>query len=218
MKYKKQNNAVVLLEDGTIFHGKSVGISGIATGEICFNTGMTGYQEVFTDPSYYGQLMITTNAHIGNYGVHADEVESDSMKIAGLICKNFNNGFSRESANGNLQTYFKHQNKVVISDVDTRALVKYIRDKGAMNAIISTTTTDVDELTKLLAEVPSMEGLELSSSVSAKDPYFAGDENATHKVAVLDLGIKRNILKCLTDRDCYLQAFPMHTSYEEMKC
>ena len=97
---------------------------------------MTGYQEVFTDPSYYGQLMITTNAHIGNYGVKNEEVESDGMKIAGLICKNFNNGFSREDCD--LNSYFVKQNKVVISDVDTRAVVRHIRDKGAMNAIIST--------------------------------------------------------------------------------
>ena len=216
MKYRKRKDAVVLLEDGTIFYGKSAGIKGIATGEICFNTGMTGYQEVFTDPSYFGQLMITTNAHIGNYGVHIDEVESESMKISGLICKNFNNGFSRENANGNLQTYFENENKVVVSDVDTRALVKYIRDKGAMNAIISNTTTDIDELTKLLSEVPSMAGLELSSSVSTKSPYFVGDKNGRYQVAVLDLGIKRNILKCLTERDCYLKVFPMYTSYEEM--
>ena len=207
MKYKKQNNAVVLLEDGTIFHGKSVGIEGVATGEICFNTGMTGYQEVFTDPSYYGQLMITTNAHIGNYGVHSDEVESDSMKIAGLICKNFNKGFSREAADGDLYQYFQDQNKVVVSDVDTRALVRYIRDKGAMNAIISTESTDINALQKRLEKIPSMEGLELSSKVSTDKPYFFGNENAKYKVAVLDLGVKQNMLRCLSERDCYLQVF-----------
>jgi carbamoyl-phosphate synthase small subunit len=217
MKYKKQNNAVVLLEDGTIFHGKSAGIEGVATGEICFNTGMTGYQEVFTDPSYYGQLMITTNAHIGNYGVHSDEVESDSMKIAGLICKNFNKGFSRELADGDLCQYFQDQNKIVVSDVDTRALVRYIRDKGAMNAIISTESTDINTLQKQLEKVPSMEGLELSSKVSTEKPFFFGNKNAKYKVAVLDLGVKQNILRCLSERDCYLQVFPMHTSYEEMK-
>ena len=217
MKYKKQNNAVVLLEDGTIFHGKSAGIEGVATGEICFNTGMTGYQEVFTDPSYYGQLMITTNAHIGNYGVHSDEVESDSMKIAGLICKNFNKGFSREVADGDLCQYFQDQNKIVVSDVDTRALVRYIRDKGAMNAIISTESTDINTLQKQLEKVPSMEGLELSSKVSTEKPFFFGNKNAKYKVAVLDLGVKQNILRCLSERDCYLQVFPMHTSYEEMK-
>jgi carbamoyl-phosphate synthase small subunit len=217
MKYNKKKAAVLLLADGTIFHGKALGIEGVATGELCFNTGMTGYQEVFTDPSYFGQLMITTNAHIGNYGVSSKETESADMKIAGLICKNLNNGFSRRGGDGDLQEYFIAQNKVVISDVDTRAVVRHIRDKGAMNAIISTATTDIAELTKLLAEVPSMEGLELSSSVCTEKPYFVGDENAKHKVAVLDLGVKRNILKCLSDRDCYLQVFPMHTSYEDMK-
>ena len=217
MKYIKKKPAVLLLQDGTIFHGKANGIDGIATGELCFNTGMTGYQEVFTDPSYFGQLMITTSAHIGNYGIKNNEVESDTMKIAGLICKNFNNGFSREGADGDLNSYFEQQKKVVISDVDTRAVVRHIRDKGAMNAIISTATTDIAELTKLLKEVPSMEGLELSSSVCTSDSYFVGDENAEIKVAVLDLGVKRNILKCMTDRGCYLKVFPMDTTYEDMK-
>jgi carbamoyl-phosphate synthase small subunit len=216
MKYNKKKEAVLLLADGTIFHGKAVGVEGVATGELCFNTGMTGYQEVFTDPSYFGQLMITTNAHIGNYGVHNAEIESEDMKIAGLICKNFNSGFSRDGGDSDLQDYFIKQKKVVISDVDTRAVVRHIRDKGAMNAIISTAGNDIAELTQLLAEVPSMEGLELSSSVCAKAPYFVGNEKASNKVAVLDLGVKRNILKCLTDRDCYLQVFPMHTSYQEM--
>ncbi|KRO56342.1 MAG: carbamoyl phosphate synthase small subunit [Cryomorphaceae bacterium BACL11 MAG-121001-bin54] len=217
MKYIKKKPAVLLLQDGTIFHGKANGIDGIATGELCFNTGMTGYQEVFTDPSYFGQLMITTSAHIGNYGIKNNEVESDTMKIAGLICKNFNNGFSREGGDGDLNSYFVKQNKVVISDVDTRAVVRHIRDRGAMNAIISTATTDIVELTKLLKEVPSMEGLELSSSVCTSASYFVGDENAAIKVAVLDLGVKRNILKCMTDRGCYLKVFPMDTTYEEMK-
>jgi carbamoyl-phosphate synthase small subunit len=217
MKYIKKKPAVLLLQDGTIFHGKANGIDGIATGELCFNTGMTGYQEVFTDPSYFGQLMITTSAHIGNYGIKNNEVESDTMKIAGLICKNFNNGFSREGGDGDLNSYFVKQNKVVISDVDTRAVVRHIRDRGAMNAIISTATTDIVELTKLLKEVPSMEGLELSSSVCTSASYFVGDENAEIKVAVLDLGVKRNILKCMTDRGCYLKVFPMDTTYEEMK-
>ena len=216
MKYIKKKSAILLLQDGTIFYGKANGIEGIATGELCFNTGMTGYQEVFTDPSYYGQLMITTNAHIGNYGIKNDEVESDGMKIAGLICKNFNNGFSRAAGNLDLNSYFIQQNKVVISDVDTRAVVRHIRDKGAMNAIISTTTADIVELTKLLKEVPLMEGLELSSSVSTSEPYFFGDQNSAIKVAVLDLGVKRNILKCMTERGCYLKVFPMNTSYKEM--
>ena len=217
MKYNKKKAAVLLLSDGTIFHGKAIGVDGVATGELCFNTGMTGYQEVFTDPSYFGQLMITTNAHIGNYGVHNEEIESSDMKIAGLICKNFNTSSSREGGDGDLQDYFIKQNKVVISDVDTRAVVRHIRDKGAMNAIISTATTDIEDLKQQLSKVPSMEGLELSSSVTTKQAYYVGDENATIKVAVLDLGVKRNILRCLIDRGCYLKVFPMKTSYEEIK-
>ena len=216
MKYQKKQTAILLLEDGTIFHGKAAGAIGTATGELCFNTGMTGYQEVFTDPSYSGQLMITTNAHIGNYGTNPNEIESDDMKITGLICKNFNKGFSRADANMELNDYFINQDKVVISDVDTRSLVKYIRDKGAMNAIISSKTLDIEELKSKLSEVPSMEGLELSSSVSTKESYCVGDEDAVIRVAVLDLGVKRNILKCLTDRGCFLKVFPMHTSYEKM--
>jgi len=216
MKYQKKQPAILLLEDGTIFHGTSAGSIGTATGELCFNTGMTGYQEVFTDPSYFGQLMITTNAHIGNYGANSNEIESEGMKISGLICKNFNKGFSRANADMELNDYFVTQNKVVISDVDTRSLVKYIRDKGAMNAIISSETLDIEELQSNLLEVPSMKGLELSSFVSTKEPYFLGDENAGIKVAVLDLGVKRNILKCLIHRGCFLQVFPMHTSYEKM--
>ena len=216
MRYIKKRPALLLLQDGTIFHGKSNGIEGIATGELCFNTGMTGYQEVFTDPSYYGQLMITTNAHIGNYGVKDNEVESDGMNISGLICKNFNNGFSRVGGDSDLDTYFIKQNKVVISDVDTRAVVRHIRDKGAMNAIISTKDVDIFELTRILKEVPSMEGLELSSAVSTSESYFLGDKDSSIKVAVLDLGVKRNILRCMVERGCYLKVFPMNTRYEEM--
>ena len=217
MKYLNKKEAILLLEDGTIFYGKSAGAIGTATGELCFNTGMTGYQEVFTDPSYYGQLMITTNAHIGNYGVDKEEEESEGMKIAGLICKNFNSGYSRPRADMSLQEYFEKENKVVISDVDTRSLVKHIRDKGAMNAIISNENLQIDSLKEQLKLVPSMEGLELSSSVTTKESYFIGDENSDIKIAVLDLGVKKNILRCLTDRGCYLKVFPMHSTYEEMK-
>ena len=217
MKYQNKKEAILVLEDGTIFYGKSAGSQGTATGELCFNTGMTGYQEVFTDPSYFGQLMITTNAHIGNYGANNQEVESDEMRISGLICKNFNQGFSRSKADLSLQEYFEKEKKVVISDVDTRSLVKHIRDKGAMNAIISNVNLDVNSLKEQLQKVPSMEGLELSSSVSTKEAYFVGDETSDLKVAVLDLGVKTNILRCLTERGCYLKVFPMHTSYEDMK-
>lgn len=216
MKYTTRNKAVLLLADGTIFHGKSIGIEGTVTGEVCFNTGMTGYQEIFTDPSYYGQIMVATNAHIGNYGVNNEEIEADRIMISGLVVKNFSFNHSRPSAAGSLEDYFKKQNLVVISDVDTRALVSYIRDHGAQNAVISTDGKSVEELKQILNDVPDMVGLELASVVSTKEPYFAGNPNAKYKVAALDLGIKKNIIRNLVKRDCYVKVFPFDTTFEEM--
>ena len=217
MKYNDKQQAILLLKDGTIFHGKSIGISGTTFGEIAFNTGTTGYQEIFTDPSYYGQIMVTTNAHIGNYGVNLNEVESDSVKISGLVCKNFSMNYSREDASESLYEYFEKQNLIVISDVDTRALVSYIRDNGAMNAIISTDGTSVEDLKSKLNQAPNMEGLDLASVVSTKDPYFFGNEKATYKIAALDLGIKTNILRNLAKRDCYIKVFPFNATFNDMK-
>ena len=217
MKYQNRADAILLLEDGTIFRGKAAGKIGTTTGEICFNTGMTGYQEIFTDPSYFGQIMVTASVHIGNYGISPEDVESDGMKISGLVCKYFSPNYSRPSAIGNIQNYFEENQVVGISDVDTRAIVQHIRDKGAMNAIISSEELDVEILKKKLAEVPSMEGLELSSKVCTKESYFFRDENADFKVAVLDIGVKKNILRCLTDRGCYLKVFPMDTPFDEIK-
>ena len=216
MKYQQRKKALVLLADGTIFYGKSVGIEGTVTGEICFNTGMTGYQEIFTDPSYFGQIMVTTNAHIGNYGVNELEVESDSIKISGLIVRNFSFEHSRVDSNGNLKDWFVEHNLVAISDVDTRALVSYIRDHGAMNAIISTETDNIDNLKAQLSLVPSMEGLELASKVSTKEPYFVGDENSEFKIAALDIGIKKNILRNFVKRGAYIKVFPYNSSFEDL--
>ena len=209
--------AILLLEDGTVYRGKAVGKIGTTTGEICFNTGMTGYQEVFTDPSYFGQIMITTNAHIGNYGIRNEEEESDKIQISGLVCKNYNIPYSRKMANQSIQQYFEAENLVGISEVDTRALVRHIRHKGAMNAIISSEILDVETLKAKLQTVPSMEGLELSSKVSTEQAYTFGDENATHRVAVLDLGIKKNILRNFSDRDVFVKVFPAKTPFETME-
>jgi len=217
MKYQTRKRALLLLEDGTIFYGKSVGDKeGTAFGEVCFNTGMTGYQEIFTDPSYYGQLMVTTNAHIGNYGTNVEEVESDSIKIAGLIVKNFSYTHSRPSADLSLLDFLEKNGLFAISDVDTRALVSYIRDNGAMNAVISSRVDDVEALRKELAKVPSMEGLELASKVSASEPYYYGDEKASYKIAALDIGIKKNILRNLAKRDAYIKVYPYNTTKQEM--
>lgn len=210
------NTAILLLEDGTVYKGKAYGVKGTTSGEICFNTGMTGYQEVFTDPSYYKQLLVTTNAHIGNYGTMAGDMESDKVQIAGLICKNFTIKYHRPMASDTIQDYFEQENIVCISDIDTRAIVRKIRNEGAMNAIISSEHEDIEVLKKMLKDTPSMKGLELSSKVSTTAPYFIGDENAELRVAVLDFGVKRNILNSIAVRGAYLKVFPAKTSYEEL--
>lgn len=217
MAQSEKQPAILLLEDGTVFHGKAAGKIGTTTGEICFNTGMTGYQEIFTDPSYFGQILVTTNAHIGNYGTKNTEVESDSIKIAGLVCKNFTAEYHRPLGDQSIQEYFEMEDLVGISDVDTRAIVRYIRDKGAMNALISSEELDVKKLKKQLAKVPSMAGLELSSKVTTDKPYFVGEPSAKFKVAVLDLGVKKNILRCLSERDCYMKVFPAKTKFSEVQ-
>ena len=216
MKYKSKGKGIVVLEDGTVFYGSSAGIVGTSTGEICFNTGMTGYQEIYTDPSYFGQVMVCATAHIGNYGVEDNEVESDSVKISGLICKKFSDDYSRPMADGSLQNYFEANKIVAITDVDSRAMVRQIRDKGAMNVIISSEEFDVDVLKAQLSEVPSMQGLELSSKVATKEAYFVGDENAKYKIAVLDFGAKKNIIRCLTERGAYIKVFPMEASVADV--
>ena len=160
--------------------------------------------------------MVTTNAHIGNYGINDQEVESDSIKIAGLICKNFNYDYSRHAADDSLENFFIRNNLFAISDVDTRALVSYIRDNGAMNAVISTELDSIDKLKEQLSKVPNMEGLELASAVSTKQTYYFGDENAKYKIAALDLGIKKNILRNLSRRDCYIKVYPYNSSFEDM--
>ena len=217
MTYITRKKAILILADGTKFFGKSIGPDGTSFGEICFNTGMTGYQEIFTDPSYFGQLMVTTSAHIGNYGVHKKDDQSNSIKIAGLICKNFSYEFSRPLADMSLEKYLINNGLFGISDVDTRALVNYIRENGAMNAVISTEIDQEDALIKKLFDMPSMEGLELASKVSTKEPYFVGDPGAEFKVAALDLGVKASILGHLSDRNIYIKVFPFDTSFEEMQ-
>lgn len=214
---KTKAPAVLVLADGTVFQGKAAGKIGTATGEICFNTGMTGYQEVFTDPSYYGQLMVMTNVHIGNYGIKHSEVESDTIKIAGLIVRNFTDQYSRLQADSGIQDYLESHGLVGITDVDTRALVRHIRSKGAMNGIISSEELDVKKLRERLAGVPDMDGLELASKVCTPEAYYYGDSASAFKVAVLDFGIKKNILRCFDNRDVYCKVFPAKTTAAEIK-
>src|SRR5690348_2299935 len=200
---EKITPAVLILADGTIAHGQAFGAIGTTTGEICFNTGMTGYQEVFTDPSYFGQVLIMNSAHIGNHGVKLEDVESDGVKISGLIGRNLEELYSRKLAKGSLNEYLQANKIVSIEGVDTRALVAHIRTKGAMNCIISSETTDIDALKKKLAQVPDMNGLELASKVSTDKAYEVGDATSSIRIAVMDYGVKKNILQCMVERGAY---------------
>jgi len=217
MSDNTKNSAILLLEDGTVFHGRAAGKIGTSSGEICFNTGMTGYQEIFTDPSYFGQMMVMTNVHIGNYGAKHSDTESDSIKINGLICKHFNVPHSRQLADQNLQDYFEDQGLVGISGVDTRAIVRHIRSKGAMNCIVSSEVLEMDQLRKLLEQTPSMDGLELASQVSTKEAYTFGNPDAPLRVAALDYGIKQHILHCMSDRNIFVKVFPAKTAIEDLE-
>jgi carbamoyl-phosphate synthase small subunit len=208
--------AYLLLEDGLLVEGKAIGKKGTSGGEICFNTGMTGYQEIYTDPSYYGQIIVNTSAHIGNYGTLDEEQESEKPTISGIVINEFSDDFSRKTARVSLQQYFEKHGVVGISDIDTRMLVRYIRSKGAMNALISSELTP-DQMCEELRKVPSMDGLELSSKVSTQKPYFVGEPDAPIRIAAIDLGIKANILRSLASRGCYIQVFPAKTSFAEMK-
>lgn len=214
---EQQQTAILVLEDGTTCFGKAFGAIGTTGGEICFNTGMTGYQEVFTDPSYYGQVLIMNNVHVGNYGVKDEDRESDSVKIRGLIGRNLEEQFSRRMAQGSLDDYLKKQNIVAIEGVDTRALVTRIRSKGAMNCLISSEILDPEILKKKLAEVPDMSGLELASIVSTETAYELGDPSSPIKIAVLDYGTKRNIFHCMVERGAYVKVFPAKTPLAELK-
>lgn len=214
---KKSKPAWLLLDDGTYFKGKAFGAEGTYGGEICFNTGMTGYQEVFTDPSYTGQVLIMNTIHIGNYGVKSEDVESDTVKIKGLICKNISDRYSRMIADDSLEHYLIENNIVAIYDVDTRALVQHIRNKGAMNCIISTEHSEMEALRAELDKVPNMEGLELSSEVSTKETYTLGDESSDVRIAVLDYGIKKHILSCMVERGAYVKVYPAKTTYSQLK-
>ncbi|MCF8238773.1 MAG: glutamine-hydrolyzing carbamoyl-phosphate synthase small subunit [Saprospiraceae bacterium] len=208
--------AVLLLEDGTVFYGRPAGKIGTTLGEICFNTGMTGYQEIFTDPSYFGQIMVMTNVHVGNYGIKLNEVESNDIKISGLVTREYTVEYSRQVADTDIQNYLETEGLVAITGVDTRALVRHIRSKGAMNAIISSEITDLEILKERLTGAPSMEGLELASKVCTTEPYYLGDPNASFKVAVLDFGVKKSILSNLTTRNCYLKVFPARTAFSKI--
>lgn len=216
MKYPIRLKATLLLEDGTLFEGYSIGKKGTSGGEICFNTGMTGYQEIYTDPSYYGQIIVNTTSHIGNYGAEDMEVESDSTSIKGLVVNDFSRIFSRTAATESLQDFLEQHNTVGIAGLDTRKLVRHIRMKGAMNAVISSDLSE-DEMKGELAKLPKMDALELSSKVTTKVSYEIGAGNTGSRIAVLDLGVKKSILKNFEKRNCEVKVFGAKSNFSEME-
>ncbi len=217
MKEATQTKAVLYLADGTRFEGISIGKRGTSGGEICFNTGMSGYQEIYTDPSYFGQIIVNTTSHIGNYGVHLDETESAKPAIKGLVVNEFCQTPSRATASGSLQDYLEQHHTVGIAGLDTRQLVRHLRTRGAMNAVISTEYFDVAALKARMEEVPNMANLELSSQVTTPEAYELGQENDGIKIAVLDYGIKSSILRNFRQRNCQMKVFPARTTLADMK-
>lgn len=206
------SKALLLLEDGSIFEGESLGKIGTTLGEICFNTGMTGYQEIFSDPSYFGQIVIMTTAHIGNYGANEIDVESESVKVSGVVCKNFSNLNSRNGSKP-LNQYL--QDTVGIKNIDTRCLINHIRNNGVMNCIISSEIFDIDTLKSKLNSHPKMTGQNLSEFVSTKNIKKIG--SGKFKIGILDFGIKDSILKTLSHLDTQCILFPQNTDFETIK-
>jgi len=201
--------AILLLDDGRKFYGHSFGAEGQAVGEVCFNTGMTGYQEILTDPSYCRQIVTMTVPHIGNYGVNPDDIESKHIQVAGFIVKEETDIPSNWRSTQTIGKYLKEQNIVGIQGIDTRALTRHIRDNGAMNGIISTSNSGLDSLKKKLKETPNMSGLDLAKEVTCKNAYqWFRKPNGEFRVAAIDFGIKHNILRLLEHHGCSTTIFP----------
>ncbi|MBT5955525.1 MAG: glutamine-hydrolyzing carbamoyl-phosphate synthase small subunit [Candidatus Marinimicrobia bacterium] len=206
--------AKLVLENGTIFTGASFGASGETIGEVCFNTGMTGYQEILTDPSYCGQLVTMTYPHIGNYGVNLEDVESNKIQAAGFIVREESVVPSNFRSTQSLGEYLQNQKIVGIQEIDTRMLTRILRDEGAMNGIISTMDLDDDSLLKKVKAAPSMDGLDLAKVVTCDKSYEWS--KGTHKIAAIDFGIKHNILRLLESHGCEVTVFPVTTTAREI--
>ena len=211
----KEKKAILLLDDGTLFNGTSFGSVGETIGEVCFNTGMTGYQEILTDPSYAKQIVTMTAPHIGNYGINSEDMESESIQVSGFVIKEESVIPSNWRAEMSLGDYLRDQDVVGIKSIDTRSLTRHIRDNGAMNGIISSITDDKNKLKNNLKNYPSMEGLDLAKLVSTKSIYHWSSKGK-YKVAAVDFGIKRNILRLLENFDCQVTVFPANTTAKDI--
>lgn len=216
MSHIRETRAYIALSDGTFQEGWSVGAKGTTGGELCFNTSMTGYQEIFTDPSYYGQMIMMTYPHIGNYGTMDRDDEARSVMVEGVIVRSFSHDYSNPMSYESLHDYLKRHKKVGISGIDTRALVRHIRQKGVMNAVISTEISKPEELIEKAKNWVSMEGQELASKVSRKEAQTYNPDGSV-KIAAIDYGIKQNIINCMTERGAIVRVFPCDVRPEEIQ-
>lgn len=210
--------AILFLEDGSRFLGESLSTTGESSGEVLFNTAMTGYQEVLTDPSYAGQIVCMTYPLIGNYGINEEDVESKKVHVKGFVVKEFCRLHSNYRATKSLIEYLDENKIMAIEGIDTRALTRHLRLKGAMKAIISTKDLDPKSLAEKIRKVPSMEGADWVKEVTAKSKHVWKAEGASpkYKVAAIDCGIKFNILRILTKLGCEVHVFPASATAEEI--
>ena len=209
--------ALLLLQDGRLFNGLSLGHLGETVGEVCFNTGMTGYQEILTDPSYCKQIVLMTAPHIGNYGINPKDMESQRVQVAGFVIKEETKVPSNWRSNESLDCYLQREGIVGIQNIDTRALTRHIRDAGAMNGIISSKEKNIDILKRKLDLVPGMVGQDLVKNVTCSSSYlWPNKKEGKFKVAVIDFGIKHNILRLLEDENCTINVFPADTTAQEI--
>jgi len=209
--------ALLLLADGRLFKGMSFGHQGETVGEVCFNTGMTGYQEILTDPSYCRQIVTMTSPHIGNYGINPRDMESQKIQVAGFIIKEGTEVPSNWRSKESIGEFLKREKIVGIQNIDTRALTRHIRDNGAMNGIISTEEKDISILKDKLDVVPDMTGLDLAKEVTCKSPYrWSDNKRGKFEVVAIDFGIKHNILRLFEEQDCNITIFPANVSSIEI--
>lgn len=209
-------DALLVLEDGTAFRGQGFGASGTAFGEVVFNTAMAGYQEVLTDPSYHRQLVAMTSPHQGNYGVNPDDAESHRVQVAGFIVREAARMHSSWRATRGMGEELAQAGAVGITEVDTRRLTRHIRSQGAMRAAISTEVLDADALLAEVVRAPVMEGSDLASEVSTREPYDVPAAQERFRVVAYDFGLKRNQLRLLSARGCSLRVVPVSTPAQEV--
>jgi carbamoyl-phosphate synthase small subunit len=206
----------LLLEDGTRFHGRLLGELPASVAEVVFTTNMTGYQEVFTDPSYRGQIVVMTAPLIGNYGINAEDPESSRPQVAGVIVREISESYSSWRATGDLAGWLQAAGVPVLTEVDTRRLTRHLRAVGVMQGVIAAGTEPTGEVQAALEACPSMEGLDLASRVSTREPYTWGNPQASRHIVAYDFGIKRNILRLFDDHDARVTVVPANTSVDEV--